>query len=478
MSWTTIGRRQFLTLLTASGAAVSLAACGATVAAPGAPQPTVAPAANAAASKPTTAGASAPTTAAAPGTAVKPATATVTGKQTIHVWTWTSVENMPAWQAAADGFKARYPDTTAELLHIPGGEYWDKLTVSYAGGESPDVVYLPPDPAHSTGAKGMLLDLTPWVQRDKFNLEDITPVTQVPYMWGGKIYAINAMNDTTFIAYNQTLFRAAGVQDLPQEWDGNFTTENFVDIAKKLTDEKKQQWGYFGSGRDYHWIFDFGGKFWDDEKYPTKSVVDSPEAVAGLQFLQDLIYKHRVTPPPAALSGLGSGDDVFKTGKVGMVQARNKNLTGIFKPIKGFNYSATTFPKEPNHDRRTDAGINAFGTVSKSKVPDQSWTYVKWMTAEDGNAKLLGLTSLPANKNVDPYTVSPLEKWQVKLTLDGLKNAYITAPHPNIRPQMFQAMDEEMDLLLNNKKNAQETGAAMAKRVNDLFAQLGPAVPK
>lgn len=464
----TLSRRSALAAFGIAASLPLLAACSQTVTPPGqsAPSGATQTASTAAPeNKPVAAGSNTTSTGGA-------------GKTTLKVWTWTSVENMPAWTKARDGLQAKNPDLAIDLQHLPSSEYWDKVTVGYAGGDIADVLYLPPNNCQDLGSKAVLLDLKPTVDAEKFNLDDITPSTQKPYMWGGKIYAINAMNDTSFIVYNVELFEKAGLPtNLPETWDGDFSLDQFVEYGKKLTEPSSQQWGFILPNDDLHSVFMLGGKLWDDDSYPMKSALDSAASIAGLQFMHDLVYKHKIAPAPAAMTGMGNSDDVFKTGKVGMVFARNKNLTGIFKPVK-FKYAATTFPKDPNNPRRTDIGINGFGTVSKSKVPDAAWKYIKWMTAEDGNALLLGLTSLPANKNVDPYKVSPLEKWQVKLTLDGLAEGWLSSPHPNVRRKMFDEINQELDQLLLDKKAAADTGKAAAERVNKIFTDLGPAVPK
>ncbi len=470
-------RRSFLVVSCGTVAGSLLAACGQQVAPPGqqVSPPGQQPAAagqQPAAAKPAEAKPAVPAQAAS-------------GKPTISVWTWTSVENMPSWEASADGFRQKYPDITLNLQHVPFNQYWEKVTVGYAGDAFPDIVYLPPVQAHDLGTRGLLVDLSDLIKADNFDLSAIKPGTQKPYMWGGKVYGINAMNDTAYIAYNATLLKEAGVKEpLPQKWDADFSVDTFLDLSKRMTDPAKQQWGVAVPQRDLHFVYVFGGKLWDDDEYPTRCVLDSPEAIEGLQFIQDLIYKHKVHPTPgetagmAGTSGIGPTDDIFKTGKVGFVLGRYKHGTGIFKPIKDFEWSMTTMPKHPNHPRRTDMGINGFGIINKSRNQDAAWKWIKWMTAEDGNALLLGNTSLPANMNVDAYKVSPLERWQTDLSLDGLTNAWLSSPHPNVRPQLFDAINQELDLLWLNKGSGAEVGKAAAQAANDVFQKLGPAVPK
>lgn len=248
--------------------------------------------------------------------------------------------------------------------------------------------------------------------------------------------------------------------------------------------ENLPAWNSAADGFRQHLVFLFGGRLWDDDTYPTRCVVDSPEAIDGLQFIQDLTYKHHVAPGRGDSIGLGDPagigptDDVFKTGKVGFVYGRYKHATGIFKPITDFEWSMTTLPKHAAQPRRTDMGINAFGIINKSRNQDASWQWIKWMTADEGNARLLGNTSLPANKNVDAYKVSPLAKWQTDLTLNGLNQAWLSAPHPNVRPEMIDALNAELDKLWLDKDSGAEIGKSAAQAVNDVYQKLGPAVPK
>ena len=49
-------------------------------------------------------------------------------------------------------------------------------------------------------------------------------------------------------------------------------------------------------GRRQQFILQWGGRIYSEDG--TRCVVDSPEAVAGVQYLHDLIYRHHVMPGP------------------------------------------------------------------------------------------------------------------------------------------------------------------------------------
>ena len=51
------------------------------------------------------------------------------------------------------------------------------------------------------------------------------------------------------------------------------------------------------------WIFTFGGQILNDDW--TASALTSPEAIAGLQFIDDLVNKYKVSPSPAVMEQMG-----------------------------------------------------------------------------------------------------------------------------------------------------------------------------
>ncbi len=428
-------RRTFLKMVAGTTAMAALAACG-------------------------------PVSAPAGGAAAEGGDATVETK-TVHLATWTAAANLPAWEEAIANFKAGAPDIDVILEHTPADAYWDKLTVAYAGDTAPDIVYAAPNDAQRIGKQGMLLDLTSYIEQDSLNFEDINPASQKPYVWDGKIWAICAWNDTRYTIYNKTLFREIGLPDLPEEWDGDFSIDQFLEYAQALTNPSTQTWGYVFEGNTSaaRWTWLFGADYWDSQDEPTHAVMDSPEGIQGLQFVQDLVYKYAVAP--STTENVGGSDPMFQTGKVGMIWAGYKSAAAIHRDITAFEWGITTMPK--GAARTSIVSPQSFGVISKSKVADAAWDVVKYCTFGDGNATLIQRTSMPANRNIDFAAISPLEPWQNKLLQEGLRTGRTEIPHPNVQPQMITVINEEMDQLMANLKNGEETAKAMASRINEIF---------
>lgn len=395
-------------------------------------------------------------------------------KTTIRLYTWTNAANLPTWEKAIAAFQEKNPKLAVTLEHTPGQQYWDKLTVAYAGGTAPDVIYASPPDAHRVANQGMVLDLSDQIRVDKVNLDDLNPPAQKPYMWGGKVWGIGAWNDTRIIFWNKTLFKEAGLPDLPQAWDGEFTIEQFLSYAQKLTNPDKQTWGYVfeGNGPAARITWLFGADYYDSLDYPTKAVMDSPEGIEGFQFVQDMVHQYKVSPSTA--DNVGGSDPMFQTGKVGMIWGGFKSAAAVHQPIKDFEWSIAPVPMGKR--RQSNISPQAFLVVSKSKLPGESWSLVRYFTYDEGNVILCSKTSMPANKNIDFAKISPLETWQNKLFQDGLKTGKPEVPHPNVKPQFTTIINEEMDQLMAQAKSGEEVAKSMASRINAEFQPY--VVPK
>ena len=84
---------------------------------------------------------------------------------------------------------------------------------------------------------------------------------------------------------------------LPTGSSPDWTWDVFLDAARRLTKPDGAQWG-FNTGRSIRtwavWVWSNGGEVIDEQKLVC--TLDQAPAVEGLQFLQDLIHRHRVWP--------------------------------------------------------------------------------------------------------------------------------------------------------------------------------------
>ena len=400
---------------------------------------------------------------------------------TIQVWTWTNVINKPVWDRA----QARFGESHAKdklsvnLTYFPDQPtYWTKLTAEYAAGTPPDVIYGSPLETQDAASKGLLKDLSPVIKRDKFDINDINPPAQLPYMFEGKIWGLASWNDTRILSYNVNAFKAAGIALPPQTLDGaGWTVDDFIAACKRLNDPQNNKYAYVpdditGGTLRLPWLY--GGYFWNDEKVPTRSALNTPETVKGFELGRDLISAHRVMPPRAFPATLGGHDKMFPAGMMPIAWAAYKHITAGWAEIKDFEWAVAPMPKGTR--RMHHVSPQAFAAVSLSKTPEETWTVVKDYSTGEANEIMATVSSMPSYKKTDVYKVAavPAERrWMIKLLYDALNAGKSLVPHPNVKLDMNNAMNAVVNDMLDEKIAPQEAAKTAADKVNALFDQFG-----
>lgn len=395
----------------------------------------------------------------------------------LRLTTWTNIVNIPVWEQAVTRFNTAHAaeKLSVTMEHVPT-DYFTKLTAEYAAGSAPDVIYASPADLQGVALKGMVKDLSPQIKADKINLADLNPPAQTPYMWDNKVWALACWNDTRILMINRTAFKAVGVPLPPEEWNGaGWTVDDFVSAAKKLTTPANNKWGFVNEGLSIkRWAWLFGAYYWNDDKVPTRSAFNSADNVNGLQFIRDLQAAHQVTPAASVSGPLGGWEKMFINGQAAMVWSGYKNVAATFVPVTEFEWATAPFPRAKS--RVTNVSPQAFSTVSSTKHPEPSWTLIQDFSLGEGNVIMAGVSSMPAYKKLDVYKVSqvtPERRWMIKMLQDAMNTGKPEVPHPNVKPEMLRAMDEEVRDLLDEKKSAQEAARSGAERVNALFDQYG-----
>ena len=141
-------------------------------------------------------------------------------------------------------FQEVRPDVNVQIDIISGDRPQSQLTM-IAGGNPPDVLYLNDWFQYQFANKGLLLDVSNYIQRDSF---DFTPYMQEAVdanKYKGKMTAMPFEVSDAAVVYNKKLFDEAKVPYPTTDVnDKNWNWESMVEAAKALTDEAKNQYGF------------------------------------------------------------------------------------------------------------------------------------------------------------------------------------------------------------------------------------------
>ncbi|GAA1524554.1 sugar ABC transporter substrate-binding protein [Kribbella lupini] len=236
------------------------------------------------------------------------------GPVTITYGIWAGTQT-PAMQEIATAFTKENPDITVKIQERPYPEFWSTLQTGAAGGTAPDAFWMLAQQIRPYAAGGQLLDISDAVKDQKVDLGNYPKAVLDLYDQGdGKLYGLPKDVDTNAVWFNKAMFDKAGVAYPKAGW----TWADFRATAKKLTDPAAGTWGVAApldyQGGYYNSIFQAGGKvIADDGK---TSVIDSPEAQAGIKFWTDL-QADKSSPTLQQLSDT-EAETMFEQGKVAM----------------------------------------------------------------------------------------------------------------------------------------------------------------
>ena len=305
----------------------------------------------------------------------------------------------------------RFEAKTKVKVEATGGmgtvtEYTNKLVGAFASGTAPDIYrYLQESiPMPAAVERNMLLKLDPYVKRDKYDLADFRKDSIELYRWKGALYALPRDYGLQLIYYNTDLFQKEGLQPIPTDWnDKTWTFQKFQEYAIRLT--KPDRFATFVPRANRPWasfVYSNGGAIVkkNADGLATEVALGEKPAVDALQFMQDLIHKHKVAPLPSEEAALGTPQQLLTNGRLAM-WITNPSSNAPLKAVPGLPYDVGVFPIGAGSKRGVGGGGTGWGVGATTKLPDEAWAFVSYIASKEAELDevKIGLTT-PARVSV------------------------------------------------------------------------------
>ena len=296
-------------------------------------------------------------------------------------------------------FNEKNPDIKIRIMDIPSNGYSAKILTMVAGGVSPDVIWTHEMLYHQYVKKGILEDLTPYIEKsESFRLDDCYSNVVDLYRFKGRQYGLPFTFSPIVLWYNKDLFDEAGVEYPDASWDWN----DFLEAAKKLTRDKNgdgriDQFGYVMSmspNRWGPWIWQNGGRMMSEDG--GRCLFDMPETVEAIRFYADLMNKHHVAPTMMELQDQSTGD-LFRTGKVAMMSEARWGVPKAREEMR-FNWDVAPLPK--GRMRATANPTAGWSIISRGKHKEAAWRFVEFLLSPECQRMPLQGGGIPILKSV------------------------------------------------------------------------------
>lgn len=378
----------------------------------------------------------------------------------IKVAFWGSPEEIDIITGSLSDWQKAHPGIKVVFEHTPYSGYDSKILTRIAGGAAPDIIATEVDYFVTFASKGVLENLSPYIEQDQnFSKDLFFPTILNRFTLEEQIYAIpRDVAPFACVFYNKKLFDEAGLAYPSDEWTWEDLLRSARALTKKDGDGRTVQYGFYGWAWQ-NFVYGNGGALVDDVRKPARTLLDDPKSIEGLQFYADLINLYKVMPTPTALANMGMGIDLmFASGRLGMF------LSGIWETPGlrnyDFEWDVAMFPKNNQGIRQFGSGGSGYAILKTSKHKKEAWEVIKALTGPQGQAQLAkrGLAQ-PSRIDVaegESWALDPQKPANKAMLNEAVKHIVFSPFDARWREIQEKILSPKLDLVFNGKKTAAE----------------------
>ena len=392
---------------------------------------------------------------------------------TIQVWEGYTDTEAKEFAHLVSEYEAQHPGQKVDTLFVNNDDTLQKVLTAVKGGSPPDIAYLygswAPQVAHIPG----VVDLSQVVQQSGVNWNDFFVGERDVATVNGKVIGIPALVDNLAVVYNKKLFAKAGLA-LPT---ANWTWQDFVNDAQKLTDASVKQYGtaYVTPGTEdsvWHWeslLWEAGGSLLTADN--KQAAFNSAAGLQSLQTLQTMAVTDKsmyLDPTDSAYGNL------FNSGKIGMLVTGPWDL-GSFPNVDSGVQVMPSYPGTSAAHQTISGPDNWVVFNNGSGQVSAAEQFLLWLTAPaQVKAFSLATGDLPTRQSVADASGFDTQMNKmlpgVSTFISNLGNVKQARPQIATYPQVSKVLGDMVVSVLLGKATPQAALASAASQVNAALA--------
>ncbi|MHB9126241.1 MAG: ABC transporter substrate-binding protein [Armatimonadota bacterium] len=393
---------------------------------------------------------------------------------------WTSDDN-PVRRAQIDLFNKLHPKDN--LVLDPSNSDMSKVIVQSLAGVGPDLFdCYTPTMLSAYVKSGIAWDVTDELKKAGIDVrKDVWSATLPLIVYEGRVYGFPTNAAADAIWYNKDIFDK---QHIPYP-SGSWTWDQFIKLAQKLTirdaSGRAKQYGLICDLILWEpFVYQYGGRLFT--KDGTRCVIDSPEAVAGIQLMHDLIYKYHICPSPqeasamATSGGWGSGAVTQFGGGKGAMAIGGRYWLCSLRSNKDLRLGAVEMPHGP---RRVFYGYGRATLINKNSPKRyEALKFLLYLAGKEYNELVNDQADAiaPVIKYcyTDKYLYNPRYPQEDfnAVWRDVMKDALPGEASLFINGQVVdRVIRKQLDLVKNNQKSAAAAMKTAASQINAEIAK-------
>ena len=378
-----------------------------------------------------------------------------------------------------DAFNASQKEVKVTPVYT--GAYDDtnlKTRAAIQAGRPPAVVLMSANFIREYVINAQVTDLDGLIKADGQTPEQFIgqffPAVRTNAMEGGHVYGVPFQNSTPILYYNTDAFKEVGLdpEKPPVTW------QDMVDMAKKLT--KREGNGFARNGvtvvSNYDtlgWLVsgfamsnggDYYNRSWGGEVY-----YNTPSTIGAVQFLDDLVHKHRVMPE--GVNDSNAVGNAFFAGRTAMM-IHSTGALGFVRDNMKQPFKVAFVPRALRNSVPIGGAsllVPAGNTPEREKA---AWSFIKYLTSPEVDGGWSRFTGYFAPR-MAAYDLPEMKEYLVKnpdakVAVDQL--AYATPWFSTFNTVgVRKALEDQVQAVLSGKIKAPEAMANAQKAADALL---------
>lgn len=315
---------------------------------------------------------------------------------------------------------------------------YDTLATQIATGNAPDIIG--PIGVRALQSFGdQLLDLSGYITKNNVDLSEIPQGLVDVYKLDGKQIGIPMAVYPSFIYYNKTLFKKAGLPEPPHKVGDKYDGKDWIwatvaELVKKLTVDSAGNDATSAAfdptktvqyGLDAQWT-ENDARAWSTIFGGSGSAVAADGTTAqwpdnwrtGIQFYYDGIWKDHFIPAKPAVDGMAGGNS-FQSGQIAMDVVHLWYTCCVYpaegaKPVT--DWDIAVLPQEADGKVVSKLHADTIGILSASKRPDEAFEVLSYLAASSELTQIWG--AMPAIASQQEAFFAGLDKTFAPLKID------------------------------------------------------------
>ena len=380
----------------------------------------------------------------------------------------------PMYEQLLARFHALHPEIRIRPMWVPGSQYQTKLKTLIAAGKPPDLFWS--GDVWVAYELPFLADLTDLVARDaaELELDDFYPELLAACRYRGRQMLLPRWFNVALLYYNRKLFDEAREPYPRADW----TWDDYVAAGKRLTRRDRhgnvEVWGTsITTGWWGEWLIyvrQAGGELFSEDM--NRCLLDSPEAIAGMQFYYDKIYRHRISPQ------VGRGPDQgFMSGKIAMELGGHTGSWIAYNQIKNLDWDIQILPKGPVTRSGGEVSIDSFGIGKDSPHVEEAWAFIKFLSSKQSVRVHVENGYLPVRQSVAREMLLRPDRTahprNIMAAYEQLKYAQQVPRSPDYIEIALEVIQPDVDRMLDKQLDIAQTCRRAAESANRFIRVLG-----